>query len=125
MASGSGRAGAGASADSTLWAAMHTPEMRDPRGWIIPIDQPDHGTARKFIDALLEVGITVQHATAESRLLCILLIDVQRVRIADQARRQHKMRVGNCHSCAEFVAYFDLVIAFARKHRHAAHSQSA
>ena len=67
----------------------------------------------------------VQHPTAESRLLCILLIDVQRVRIADQARRQHKMRIGNRHSCAEFVADFDFVIAFARKHRHAAHSQLA
>ena len=40
-----------------MWAAMHRPEMRDPRGYIIPSTQPDFGTATKFINALLEVGI--------------------------------------------------------------------
>jgi hypothetical protein len=60
---GGGR-GSGA-ADSTLWAAMHTPEMRDPRGWIIPSDQPDFSTATKFVNALLETGITVNRATKD------------------------------------------------------------
>ena len=52
---GAGRGGGrgSAAADSTLWAAMHTPAMRDPRGWIIPFDQPDFSTATKFVDALL------------------------------------------------------------------------
>ena len=61
---GRGRGGASAAADSALWAAMHTPEMRDPRGYIIPSSQADFGTAAKFINALLEVGITVNRATA-------------------------------------------------------------
>ena len=60
---GGGR-GSGA-ADSTLWAAMHTPAMRDPRGWIIPSDQPDFSTATKFVNALLETGITVSRATKD------------------------------------------------------------
>jgi hypothetical protein len=56
--------GAGAAADSALWAAEHTPAMRDPRGFIIPSSQADFGTAAKFINALLEVGINVSRATA-------------------------------------------------------------
>jgi hypothetical protein len=43
---------------------MHRPEMRDPRGYIIPADQPDFGTATKFINALREVGIDIHRATA-------------------------------------------------------------
>ena len=59
-----GRGGGNATQDSALWAAMHTPEMRDPRGYIIPANQADFGTATKFINALLEVGINVHRATA-------------------------------------------------------------
>lgn len=50
-------------ADSLIWAAQHAPEYRDPRGYIIPSDQPDFLTAIKFINGLRETGITVQRAT--------------------------------------------------------------
>ncbi len=50
--------------DSAVWAALHAPEIRDPRGFIIPADQPDFPTAVKFVNALLETGITVERATA-------------------------------------------------------------
>src|SRR5690606_30105880 len=40
------------------------PEYRDPRGYIIPSDQPDFPTVVKFVNALRETGITVQRATA-------------------------------------------------------------
>lgn len=66
-ASGGGRGGRGggnAAADSAMWAAQHTMAMRDPRGYIIPSSQADFGTAAKFINALLEVGINVSRATA-------------------------------------------------------------
>ncbi|UFP96480.1 peptidase [Gloeobacter morelensis MG652769] len=43
---------------------MRTPELRDPRGYIIPADQADFLTATKFVNALIESGITVQKATA-------------------------------------------------------------
>jgi hypothetical protein len=43
---------------------LHDPAMRDPRGYIIPSDQPDFPTATKFIDTLLKNGITVERATA-------------------------------------------------------------
>ena len=37
---------------------------RDPRGYIIPSDQPDFPTATKFVGALMRTGIRVQRATA-------------------------------------------------------------
>jgi hypothetical protein len=38
---------------------LHDPRLRDPRGYIIPSDQPDFLTAVKFVNALLKTGITV------------------------------------------------------------------
>ena len=43
---------------------LHDPKMRDPRGYIIPSDQPDFPTAVEFADALIKNGITVLKATA-------------------------------------------------------------
>jgi hypothetical protein len=51
--------------DMGFWAELHKPELRDPRGYIIPSNQPDFPTATKFINALRETGITVQRATRE------------------------------------------------------------
>src|SRR5215510_95104 len=51
--------------DSVKWAAMKAPELRDPRGYIIPSDQADFPTATKFINALRETGITVLRATRD------------------------------------------------------------
>ncbi|MBI4502625.1 MAG: peptidase, partial [Gemmatimonadetes bacterium] len=46
------------------YTLLKTPELRDPRGYIIPSDQPDFPTATKFVNALLENGIAVHRATA-------------------------------------------------------------
>src|SRR5579871_2081449 len=43
---------------------LHNPALRDPRGYIIPSDQPDFPTATKFINTLIKTGITVHRATA-------------------------------------------------------------
>ncbi len=51
--------------DMAFWAELHTPELRDPRGYIIPSTQPDFPTATKFINALRETGIAVQRATRD------------------------------------------------------------
>jgi hypothetical protein len=67
-AAGGGRGGGGAgsaAADAALWAALHTPEDRDPRAYIIPSSQPDFVTATRFVNALLETGITVHRATRD------------------------------------------------------------
>ncbi|MEX2662940.1 MAG: M14 metallopeptidase family protein, partial [Vicinamibacterales bacterium] len=49
--------------DPNAWAALRTPERRDPRGYIIPAGQADFPTAVKFINALREVNVTVHRAT--------------------------------------------------------------
>ena len=43
-------------------AVLHDPKFRDPRGYIIPADQPDFETAGEFVNALLKTGITVLRA---------------------------------------------------------------
>ncbi|HEY2067777.1 MAG TPA: M14 metallopeptidase family protein [Gemmatimonadaceae bacterium] len=43
---------------------LHAPERRDPRGYILPSDQPDFLTATKFVNTLRHVGVVVQRATA-------------------------------------------------------------
>ena len=43
---------------------LHDPKLRDPRGYIIPSDQPDFATATEFVNALLKNGIDIQRATA-------------------------------------------------------------
>ncbi len=41
---------------------LRLPSNRDPRGYIIPSNQPDFLTATKFVNALIKAGITVQQA---------------------------------------------------------------
>jgi hypothetical protein len=63
---GGGRGGGAASfaRDSANYQQLlRDPSRRDPRGYIIPADQPDFPTATRFINALLETGITVHRAT--------------------------------------------------------------
>lgn len=62
---GGGRGGASTGNDADTWAKIRAPELRDPRGFIVPSNQRDFPTAVKFINALLETGITVQRATRE------------------------------------------------------------
>jgi hypothetical protein len=47
------------------WEQLHTPETRDPRGYIIPSDQPDFLTATKFVNALEKAGVVVHRATRD------------------------------------------------------------
>ncbi len=64
-AAGGGRgAGAGAGAPNPYWTELHSPEMRDPRGFIMSADQPDFGTATRFMNTLIKTGVTVHRATA-------------------------------------------------------------
>ncbi|MCJ7613136.1 MAG: M14 family metallopeptidase, partial [Candidatus Aminicenantes bacterium] len=43
--------------------AFRDPAKRDPRGFIIPSDQPDFSTAVKFANTLIKNGVTVLRAT--------------------------------------------------------------
>ncbi|HEX5217433.1 MAG TPA: M14 metallopeptidase family protein [Vicinamibacterales bacterium] len=62
---GGGRGGAGTANEAALWAALHRPDDRDPRAYIIPSSQADFATATRFVNALLETGIDVRRATRE------------------------------------------------------------
>jgi Zinc carboxypeptidase len=62
---GRGRGGRSNVDEAALWAALHRPADRDPRAYVIPSSQPDFPTATKFVNALLENGITVERATRE------------------------------------------------------------
>lgn len=44
---------------------LHKPELRDPRGYILPANQPDFPTATKFVNILIRCGIAVQRATRQ------------------------------------------------------------
>ena len=43
---------------------LHTPAQRDPRGYVIPSDQPDFPTATKFVNILIKAGVVAHRATA-------------------------------------------------------------
>ena len=47
------------------WEQLHSPEARDPRGYIIPSNQPDFLTATKFVNALIKCGVVVDRATRD------------------------------------------------------------
>jgi len=44
---------------------LRKPENRDPRGFILPADQPDFPTATKFVNTFIKNGVTVHRATRD------------------------------------------------------------
>src|SRR4029453_18616050 len=61
---GAGGGRGGGRGGSPLYGALAAPELRDPRGFILPADQPDFGTATRFVNTLIKTGITIMRATA-------------------------------------------------------------
>ncbi len=57
--------GRGGTVPLKYYEALRDPALRDPRGYIIPADQPDFLTATKFVDALIKNGITIHRATTQ------------------------------------------------------------
>jgi hypothetical protein len=60
---GAGGGGRGAGGVAEFERLLHAKEKRDPRGYVIPVNQPDFLTATKFVNTLMETGVTVQKAT--------------------------------------------------------------
>ncbi|HXH05461.1 MAG TPA: M14 metallopeptidase family protein, partial [Vicinamibacterales bacterium] len=56
-----GGRGAGA-APAKYFEVLRDHALRDPRGYVIPADQPDFPTAVKFVNALIKTGVTVHRA---------------------------------------------------------------
>jgi len=65
QAGGRGGFRRGAGAAIKYYEGIFDKAKRDPRGYIIPADQADFPTATKFVNALLESGISVERATAD------------------------------------------------------------
>ena len=60
---GGGRGGGAASLKH--YEMLRKPELRDPRGYILPYNQADFLTATKFVNALIKTGVTIHRATSE------------------------------------------------------------
>jgi len=51
---------------TNLYASvLHDPALRDPRGYILPADQPDFPTATKFVNTLIKNGVAILRATRD------------------------------------------------------------
>jgi hypothetical protein len=75
---------------SDLYAkVLHDPAMRDPRGYILPADQPDFPTATKFVNALLKSGVEIEQATADFEVAGKKYPKGSYVVMAAQAYRPH------------------------------------
>jgi hypothetical protein len=61
---GGGGGGRGGAPIAVFNNVLHDPKMRDPRGFILPSDQPDFLTATKFVNTLIKAGVVAQRATA-------------------------------------------------------------
>jgi len=61
---GRGGGGRGGAPIAIYNSVLRDPKMRDPRGFILPSDQPDFPTATKFVNVLIKGGVFVQRATA-------------------------------------------------------------
>jgi hypothetical protein len=61
---GGGGGGRGGAPIAVYNNVLHDPNMRDPRGFILPADQPDFLTATKFVNILIKGGVVVHRATA-------------------------------------------------------------
>jgi hypothetical protein len=59
-----GRAGRSPADEDEFRKLLRDPAARDPRGFILPADQPDFPTATHFVNALIKTGVTVHRATA-------------------------------------------------------------
>jgi hypothetical protein len=62
------RAGLARGTPVKYYEAMRTTDKRDPRGYILPSDQPDFLTATKFVNALIKTGVTIHRATSDFQI---------------------------------------------------------
>ena len=61
---GRGGFGRGGAPVAIYNSVLHDPAQRDPRGFIVPADQPDFLTATKFVNTLIKAGVVAHRATA-------------------------------------------------------------
>ena len=80
----------GAVVDPKLYdTVLHAPDQRDPRGYILPPDQPDMPTTITFLNALIKSGIVVDKASAPFTVGGKTYPAGSYVVLCDQAYRPH------------------------------------
>ena len=52
-------------AEDRFYEQLHDPDLRDPRGYVLPSDQPDFLRATTFVNALIKTGVTIHRATSD------------------------------------------------------------
>lgn len=62
-AEGPAARGGARTAPAPLFDLLRDPAHRDPRGYVLPSDQPDFPTATRFVNTLTKNGVTVLRAT--------------------------------------------------------------
>jgi hypothetical protein len=72
-------------------SVLHDPRRRDPRGYIIPSNQPDFATSTKFVNALIKTGIRVDKAATKFQVNGKTYPAGSYVVKTDQAFRPHVM----------------------------------
>jgi hypothetical protein len=87
QASGFGRRGM----TDEQFQLFRKPENRDPRGFILPADQPDFPTATKFINTLIKNGVDVLQATVNFEVAGETYPAGSYIVRTDQAFRPHVM----------------------------------
>ncbi|MBN9383209.1 MAG: peptidase [Chitinophagaceae bacterium] len=68
---------------------LKNPALRDPRGYIIPYDQPDRPTVIRFINALINTGVVVCQATDDFTISGATYTRGSFIIRTDQAFRPH------------------------------------
>ncbi len=65
-AAGGGMGGGGGRGGTNIkyMEVYRDPALRDPRGYILPSDQPDFLTATRFVNVLMKTGVVVHRATS-------------------------------------------------------------
>lgn len=62
---GKGKGGKGGANPQQFAQLFRDPKLRDPRGYILPANQPDLPTATRFVNALIGTGVRVQRARSD------------------------------------------------------------
>ncbi len=94
-----------AASETAGLAALHKPELRDPRAFIIPSNQADFPTAVKFVNALREVNVTVHRATKDFQVNGKTYPAGSFVVFTNQAFRPHVMDMFEPQEHPNVIAY--------------------
>jgi hypothetical protein len=104
-AGGRGGGGRGGGGSPQLYTALTAPDLRDPRGYILPASQDDFGTATRFVNALIKAGITIHRATAAFAVAGTQYPAGSYVVKAAQAFRPHVMDMFEPQDHPDDIAY--------------------